>query len=91
VIIIGKRNNRIIEKNINGLTYVGISDVLVKDRGKGTLIFGRIEFPCVSSFYTNRKNEYSIKYSCDGNTPIFNDIYDAVKVFDIIANLRNKK
>lgn len=91
VIIIGKRRDMLIEKSIRGITYVGISDVSVKDNGKGTLIFGRIEFPYVSSFYTNSKNEYSIKYSCDGDTPIFNDIDDAMEVFEIIDDLRNNK
>lgn len=88
LVIIGGDYNQVITKYINEVSYVGISEISIKKHGMGTIIFGETKFPSV--YAGDTRNKQAIKYSYIGSIPIFNDIYDAMEVYNLVNNLRNK-
>lgn len=97
LVIVGGDYNVVITKYINEISYVGISEISIKKNGMGTIIFGETVFSSVfgetkfpSAYVRDIRNKHAIKYSYIGSIPIFNDIYDAMEVYNLVNNLRNK-
>lgn len=85
ILVVTGGNDKIIEKRINNITCVKIEE---KKQGIGTIVFGNIPIP--SLYYSkSSRNEHALKYSFDGNIPIFNEINDARKVYKLVNDLRN--
>lgn len=76
-----------VAKYINEINYIGISKALKKNQEKGTIVFGEIPFP--SQYSNGYKDLVGTRYSHIGSIPIFNDIYDAMKVYELVNSLRN--
>lgn len=87
VIIIGMYEQAI-AKNISEINYIGISKESKKSSEKRIIVFGEIPFPSQYSRYY--KDLEGIRYSHIGSIPIFNDVHDAMKVYELVNNLRDK-
>ena len=88
LIVMGGKEKKLIEKDINELTEVNISDMSLNKPGVGTIAFGEVVFnpPYIKDGRRVRAKRDS---QIDG-IPLFNDIEDVAGVYVLINSLRNK-
>ena len=71
-------------KFINEITDI---DITIGKAGMGTITFGKVHSQ--NTFYINTGVESPWNF-LDGEVPIFYDIHDVKKVYQLVNNLRNK-
>ena len=84
LLVVNCEDYKVIEKNIDNISCIKISE---KKQGIGTIVFGSVDIPSI--YYRGIRNSKALKYSYDGDVPIFNDINNVREVYKIVDELRD--